>query len=360
MIGETLASNNSNHNNTDDFVPLGDREWFIILKYSIFCIIFLISLFGNILVCFVVCRRMKVKNVTNNFLMNLAISDLLYTFTVPFDVYETVKKTWPYGEVVCRFFWPSQTIAITVSAFTLTALSVTRFWAVVKPLRQQLKMKQSILVIAMLWTLAICTVVPYVHFLRYKPIQKTCEEEWPVFKHRQMYTLSLLLIQYAIPLTIISTCYLKIGFELTRGQTNTTNRSLARARSKEARRVIKMLVILTLAFAILTLPSAIMWMWNDFGGAGEKYSHFYDVLGVLYILDFLSCASNPIIYSFCNESFSREFRRQVGCIIPGLSPNLSSETGKVSMMTSSASNNRNTRESLLVSADINQNSTTKV
>ena len=321
----TNASNTTENTETTT-LPLGDRQWFIIFKYSIYCVIFLISLLGNTMVCFVVCRRMKVKSVTNYFIMNLAVSDLLYTLCVPFDVWATMNKAWPYGAVMCRILWPAQTMTITVSGFTLTALSVTRFWAVVKPLRRQLSVKQTGFVIAILWVLATSTVIPYINFLKYASSEEICDEEWPSHRMRQIYTASLLVIQYALPLTIISTCYLKIGFELTKGQTKTSNRTLAKARGKEARKVIKMLVIVTLVFAILTLPSTIMWMWLDFGKADQTFSHFWDVIEVLNVFDFLNCASNPIIYSFCNESFSREFRRQLGCMLPGSSPNTSVTT----------------------------------
>jgi hypothetical protein len=271
---------------------------------------------------------MKVKTVTNYFIMNLALSDLLYTLCIPFDVFATVNKAWPYGATMCRILWPAQTMTITVSGFTLTALSVTRFWAVVKPLRRQLSLKQTGLVIAVLWVLATSTVVPYIIYLKYTS-EKICYEEWPSHKRRQIYTASLLVIQYALPLTIISTCYLNIGLELTKGQPETSNRTLAKARGKEARKLIKMLVIVTLVFAILTLPSTIMWMWLDFGQADVHFPHFWDVVEVLNVFDFLNCASNPIVYSFCNEKFSREFRRQLGCILPGSSPTTSITTAPV-------------------------------
>ena len=326
-----MSPNTSNSTyNTDGSLPLGDRKWFIIFKYSMYCIIFLISLIGNTMVCFVVCHRVKVKSVTNYFIMNLAVSDLLYTLCVPLDIF--TNKEWPYGSMMCRILWPAQTMTITVSGFTLTALSVTRFWAVVKPLRRQLSIKQCGLVILILWTLATSTVVPYVIFLQYISSTKKCEEIWPVETQRQTYTASLLIIQYAIPLTIITTCYAGIGFELTKGQTKTNNRTLAKARGKEARKVIKMLVLVTLTFAILTLPSTIMWMWYDFGTTAKNFKHFWDILEVLNVFDFLNCASNPIIYSFCNESFSREFRRQLGCILPGPSSDTSVDSGKITMM----------------------------
>lgn len=327
----------SNSSDSDDSLPLGNRKWFIIFKYSIYCVIFLISLIGNTVVCFVVCRRMKIKSVTNYFIMNLAVSDLLYTFCVPFDMFATMNRAWPYGAVMCRLLWPAQTMTITVSGFTLTALSVTRFWAVVYPFRRQLSIRRASMVIAILWILATSTVIPYIHFLSYRTSTQKCSEYWPTHKERQIYTASLLVVQYALPLMIISTCYIRIGFELTKGQTKTSNRTLVKARGKEAKKVIKMLVIVTLVFAILTLPSTIMWMWLDFGKADQHFAHFWDIMEVLNVFDFLNCASNPVIYSFCNESFSREFRRQIGCIFPGSSPRTSIETGKVTITAPMAS-----------------------
>lgn len=321
----TLGPNTSNvtQEATDD-ITLGDRKWFNILKYTLFSIIFLISLGGNVLVCFVVSRRMKLKTVTNYFIMNLAIADLLYTLCIPFDVYATVNKAWPYGSFVCQMLWPVETLTVTVSGFTLTALSVTRYWAVVNPLRRQISIKHSHIVIGLLWGFATSTIIPYIIYLKH--ISDKCKEVWPHSKSRKIYTASLFVIQYAVPLAIITTCYVRIGLELTKGP-QTYNRMLAKARGQEARKVIKMLIIVTLTFAVLTLPSSIMWMWLDFGEADQKFKSFWDLMEILYILDFLNSATNPIIYSFCNESFSREFRRHLGCILPTPPPS-ESESGR--------------------------------
>lgn len=335
-----MAANVSNGTENGDLsLALGERKWFIIFKYSMYCIIFLISLIGNTMVCFVICRRMKVKSVTNYFIMNLAISDLLYTLCVPFDVYATVNNAWPYGAIMCRVLWPAQTMTITVSGFTLTALSVTRFWAVVKPLQRQLSVKQASSVIALLWIMATSSVIPYIIYLKLTRSSGACDEEWPLHEQRKIYTASLLVIQYILPIVIIFICYLRIAYALTKGQTKTANRTLAKARGKEARKVIKMLVIVTLTFAILTLPSSIMWMWLDFGEADKKFTYFWDVMEVLNVLDFLNCASNPIIYSFCNESFSREFRRQFGCVlsVPSITSNNSYDSVKVTTAFGSSS-----------------------
>ena len=193
--------------------------------------------------------------------------------------------------------------------------------AVVNPLKRQLSITQSLIVIILLWFMAAITTIPYIKYLGIIE-DGTCKDVWPNAKSTQIYTASLFVIQYAIPLSIILICYIRIGLELTKGPV-TYNRMLAKARGKEAKKVIKMLVIVTLTFAILTLPSSIMWMWLDFGNADKTFTSFYDLMDVLYILDFLNSATNPVIYTFCNESFSREFRRQLGCLHP---PPPSSET----------------------------------
>lgn len=53
--------------------------------YVLYILIFIIGVSGNALVCFVVARNRSMQTVTNLFITNLALSDiLLCTFSVPF------------------------------------------------------------------------------------------------------------------------------------------------------------------------------------------------------------------------------------------------------------------------------------
>ena len=53
--------------------------------YCLYSLIFLIGVAGNALVCYVVIRNKNMQTVTNIFIMNLALSDiLLCMFSVPF------------------------------------------------------------------------------------------------------------------------------------------------------------------------------------------------------------------------------------------------------------------------------------
>lgn len=64
--------------------------------YCLYIMIFLIGVAGNALVCYVVIRNKNMQTVTNIFIMNLALSDiLLCMFAVPFTpLYLLTFRVW--------------------------------------------------------------------------------------------------------------------------------------------------------------------------------------------------------------------------------------------------------------------------
>ena len=97
------------------------------IRLACYVIIFIVGVIGNVLVCLVVCRERKMKNVTNYFIFNLAVSDLsVLLICIPFDSGEIVTGTFPYGAFMCRLIYPLQTLATTASVGTLVAISLNR------------------------------------------------------------------------------------------------------------------------------------------------------------------------------------------------------------------------------------------
>lgn len=111
--------------NAGDSNSINDSFYYI--RLVCYVIIFIVGVIGNILVCLVVCRERKMKNVTNYFIFNLAVSDLsVLLICIPFDFGEIVTGTFPYGAVMCRLVYPLQTMAATASVGTLVAISLNR------------------------------------------------------------------------------------------------------------------------------------------------------------------------------------------------------------------------------------------
>ena len=300
--------NNTSTTVASETTSIGDVTWFRVLKYALYGLIFLISLPGNFMVCVIITRRRKMKTITNFLILNLAISDILYTLYVPLDIVITETTTWPFAHFFCNLLYPLMTLSICVSALTLMALALSRFWAVVFPFRRQMSIVQVKASLIVIWLIGIIEVLPYAMHLRVSD-EHICVENWPAEGSQKAYTLFLFFLQFVIPLSAIAFAYTMVGIELKKGSRRSENRILERTRNEESRKVIRMLVVITAAFAFFNLPTSIIWLINDFGST--SITGFDDIIAFFNILDFGNAAVNPCIYLGCNEDFRREFCRYV-------------------------------------------------
>jgi len=77
---------------------------FSFILFFAYAIIFLLGLLANIFVIIVIIKFRRMRTLTNRFLLNLALSDLLATLIcLPPTVYHHYDKRWIFGEFLCRF-----------------------------------------------------------------------------------------------------------------------------------------------------------------------------------------------------------------------------------------------------------------
>lgn len=95
--------------------------------YIMYCFIFLLALTGNGLVCYVVQSSPRMKTVTNYFIVNLAVGDILMTlFCVPFSSVSTLLlQYWPFGTELCHTVSYSQVSFYTYTLYRLKIFSNT-------------------------------------------------------------------------------------------------------------------------------------------------------------------------------------------------------------------------------------------
>lgn len=70
-----------------------------------YSVIFIISACGNSLVLYVICQRKQKHrfNSTSIYLVNLALSDTLFTLTLPSRITYYIRHyDWPFGDLLCR------------------------------------------------------------------------------------------------------------------------------------------------------------------------------------------------------------------------------------------------------------------
>lgn len=92
-----------------DFVFPTKYEWVLI---GLYMIVFVVGVIGNFLVCFAVWRNQHMHTVTNLFIVNLAVADLMVILIcLPPTVLGDVTETWYIGSVMCKIVMYSQVSA---------------------------------------------------------------------------------------------------------------------------------------------------------------------------------------------------------------------------------------------------------
>ncbi|KAK2575779.1 hypothetical protein KPH14_007164 [Odynerus spinipes] len=189
--------------------------------YFLYSMIFVVALLGNGLVCYVVYSSPRMQTVTNYFIVNLAVGDILMTiFCVPTTfVSILILQYWPFGEKLCPTVNYSQAVSVLVSAYTLVAISIDRYIAIMWPLKPRMSKKQATLLIGGVWLLALLVSLPIAVVSRLgqpaeryrKCNQYICQEKWPLKEHRYYYTIALLVLQYLVPLMVLVFTYTSIA-----------------------------------------------------------------------------------------------------------------------------------------------------
>lgn len=123
-------SNDTIENCDEGFeMPGVNPTLFRIIIYVMYISILLVALLGNGTVCFIVQSSPRMRTVTNFFIANLAVGDILMSFfCVPFSFISMfILQYWPFGAILCRVVNYSQAVSVFVSAYTLVAISVDRY-----------------------------------------------------------------------------------------------------------------------------------------------------------------------------------------------------------------------------------------
>lgn len=141
-------------------------------------------------------------------LFHLAFADMLSVIlNIPFDIIESAGVHYHYHVIGCKLLMPLQLASTTAQAGTYVVLSYHRFRAIVYPIRANLTVCKSILMIGIIWSAGVCLSLPYVVVL-----DENCGENWPQENlSSRIYTFTIFIIQYAVPVSLMAVFYLSIA-----------------------------------------------------------------------------------------------------------------------------------------------------
>uniref|UniRef100_A0A493TV17 G-protein coupled receptors family 1 profile domain-containing protein n=1 Tax=Anas platyrhynchos platyrhynchos TaxID=8840 RepID=A0A493TV17_ANAPP len=257
---------------------------------------------GNILaLCITFQRRKKKLNSTDLYLVNLALSDALFTLALPGRIaYYVLEFNWPFGDWFCRataFIFYMNTY---VGIYFMTCVSVDRYIAVVRsrhPGRLR-RMSRARAVCVLIWFLVFLQTAP----LLLRPMTRrmgdrlTCME---YFNFEEVPKLPYLLLAacvlgFFLPVGIILVCYVRINLKLC--QTAKEN-PLTVKNGHHRRAFTVILVVLLAVLKILYQPSC------------REQQAFKMSLQVTVAFMNLNCCIDPIIYFFAFRGYKRRLLR---------------------------------------------------
>ena len=288
----TLHSNNSGLNKDDGFTYSGILRAFFVM------ILILAAIAGNLVVCISFTMFRNLRSMTNYFLVNLGISDILVaTCVMPIYFLVVLYHPRPYftaDKLPLAKFWQIMDFFLCLtSVCTLATISIERNLAISQPFYYTKWMSPTrvYVTIASLWMFSLTVSV----ITQLNP-----------FGEKSDLSVFIVCTSYALPFIIILAMYTQIWL-VARRQARRLRQDGALATDFKA---IKTIAIVIGTFFLCYTPNMIFLILFHFGVL--SYLSIEDsVEAVIYIrmLMFLNSCVNPIIYSCFNRTYRRGFVR---------------------------------------------------
>ncbi|CDW52138.1 flp 18 GPCR receptor [Trichuris trichiura] len=321
------------------------ETWIRGIFIFIYVIIFAAGITGNSCVIISVARKASLQSVRNLFIVSLSCSDIVVCLTsVPITPITVMRKNWIFGLPLCYIFPLLQCMSTIISTFTLMAIAIDRFILIVYPTKQPLQKRHAVAMIVSIWTLAIGISIPMLlHYNLYKiPYERRanhtvwycgyfCDETWPNVEARQIYGGAVLVLQFIIPLIVITFCYGSIFLRVIKGVSmrQTTDHSLLPmngmpseamvARQKAAvrrrQRTNRMLISMVAVFVACWFLQVLLNVLRDFGAIPSPIADQpYLFSLIVHCIAMTSTLWNPVLYAWLNESFRKAFFEILPCV----------------------------------------------
>ncbi|XP_006867967.1 PREDICTED: neuropeptide Y receptor type 2 [Chrysochloris asiatica] len=301
-----------------DSTKLIEVQIVLILAY---CSIIVLGVVGNSLVIHVVIKFKSMRTVTNYFIANLAVADLLVnTLCLPFTLTYTLMGEWKMGPVLCHLVPYAQGLAVQVSTITLTVIALDRHQCIVYHLESKISKHISFLIIGLAWGISALLASPLAIFREYSLIEiipdfeiVACTEKWPGEEksiYGTVYSLSSLLILYVLPLGIISFSYIRIWSKLKNHvRPGAANDHYHQRRQKTT----KMLLCVVVVFAVSWLPLHAFQLAVDIDNQVLDLKEYKLIFTVFHIIAMCSTFANPLLYGWMNSNYRKAFLSAFRC-----------------------------------------------
>ncbi|KAM9764706.1 galanin receptor type 1b isoform 1-T2 [Menidia menidia] len=286
----------------------------------VFGLIFVVGVVGNSLVMVVIGRAKhhggggaRALSPTNIFILNLSVADLLFLlFCVPFHATIYTLPEWVFGAFLCKFGHYFSFVTMLVSIFTLVAMSVDRYVAVVRSRKSACvrSRRNALGGLCLIWSLSLLLSVPvgqHQVLTSYPPGSNStfCWQSWSGASKRA-YKVSILVLGYLLPLLLICCCYARVLCHLQKKM-----KTMSKKSERSKRKTAQTILLVVVAFTVCWLPHHLISMWVEFGRFPLNQASF--ALRILdHVLSYGNSCVNPVLYAFLSHNFRTACRQVCG------------------------------------------------
>ncbi|XP_007889734.2 lysophosphatidic acid receptor 6 [Callorhinchus milii] len=282
----------------------------------VFSMVFFLGLISNCIALYIFVFSLKLRNETTIYMTNLAISDLLFVFTLPLRIFYYATRNWPFGDVLCKI---SGTLFLTNmygSILFLTCISVDRFLAIVHPFRSRtLRTKRNAKIVCVaVWLTVLAGSVPATFFQTTSARNnktKTCFENFSNKTWKNYLSKIVIFIEivgFVIPLILNLSCFsmvlktLRNPFTLSRGKF-------------KRKKVLKMVIVHFLIFICCFVPyNTTLVVYSLVRTGSVSNCSVVKIVKTMYPITLCiavsNCCFDPIVYYFTSETFQNSIKRK--------------------------------------------------
>lgn len=281
-----------------------------------------INLIGNTLVCLVIYRIPQLQTPMNYLLVNLAISDIVVALFMTADqpfFYGWEHPSGTTGDYLCKFITGKifSWVGSVASVFTLVALVFERYYAIVHPLRSRahITRKQFYTIITSCWTFAVCFNIPLIVVRIYNTnVAATgyfCRSNWSSIDIAIAYNFIWLFFIGILPIAVMGFLYGLIARSLWgSGNRVSSEQFTSQVRFKARKRVTKMLITITIIFALCWMPNLLINVISYYYTPTGIFSYGYLITEVLVLLN---SSINPFVYGIQSKQFRNGIKAILCC-----------------------------------------------
>ncbi|XP_076018216.1 C-C chemokine receptor type 3-like isoform X2 [Genypterus blacodes] len=271
---------------------------------------FLFSLFSNGLVLLIIYRFEKLTTVTNIFLLNLVVSCLIFSCSLPFwAVYQQLGE-WIFGKFLCKFVGSAYFLGSYTSVLFLTLLTFDRHLAVVYSLAAFRMRSKSYAVASCVcvWLVSILACMkPIMLYTTFTYLDSAvyCEEFTLSTAYFNSINLSVLrsadfyiqiFLFFLFPLVVIIYCYIRIAITVL----------LSKIVSKF--KTVRLICVIVLLFFVCWAPYNIVLLIHRGGMATcQERQTMAQVLQITRSFAYIYFCICPLFYTFVGKKFQNHF-----------------------------------------------------